>query len=82
MEIQLPTLMIEDEDDVEEESEHERSPRYEIPKNTVQEAREQVAGSSATAKGRSVVRGRDKENGNATSSWVITRSRFLVGFWL
>ena len=60
--------MVEDEDGVEKESEHERPPRHEISKNIVQTARGQAAGSSATAKGRSVVRGRDKEKGNATPS--------------
>jgi len=52
VEIQLQALMVEDEDGVEEESEHERPPRHEISKNIVQTARGQAAGSSATAKGR------------------------------
>ena len=67
VEIQLQAMMV-DEDGVEEESEHERPPRHEIFKNIVQMTRGQAAGSSATAKGRSVVRGRDKEKGSAASS--------------
>ena len=77
MELQLLALMVEDEDGVEEESEHERPPRHEISQNIVQMARGQAAGSSAIAKGRSVVRGRNKEKGSATSSWVVTRSCFF-----
>jgi len=50
--------MVEDKDGVEEESEHERLQRYEISKNIVQTVRGQATGSSATAEGRSVVRGR------------------------
>jgi len=51
-----------------------RSPKK---KNIVQTARGQAAGSSATAKGRSAVRGRDKGKGKAASS---IRSCFLLGF--
>jgi hypothetical protein len=54
--------MAEDEDGVEEESEHERPPPLrQISKNIVQTARGQASGSSATAKGRKTVRGRIRE---------------------
>ena len=44
--------MVEDEDGVEEQSEHEWPPLDEISKNIVQTARGQAAGTNLTAKGR------------------------------
>ena len=68
MEIQLLAMIVEDESGVEEESEQERPPRHAISKNIAQTARGQADGNSTTAKGRIVVRRRDKENGNAVLS--------------
>jgi hypothetical protein len=56
---QVQALVVEGEDGVAEENEHERPPWHRISTNIVQTARGQARGSSATAKGRSVVRGRD-----------------------
>jgi hypothetical protein len=56
----IQALMMEDEDGVEDESEHERPPLDEISKNITQTAKGQAGGGSATAKGRSAVRIRER----------------------
>jgi len=68
VERQVQAMMMEDEDGVEEDSEHEKPPLHEISEDIMQTTRWQAPATSATTKGRSSMRGRGERKGKAVVS--------------